>query len=258
MLAHQSLGKGIPVVLVHAFPLSSAMWEMEMELLAQQAWVIAPDLPGFGRSARQSKPSIPSMAQEVAALLDKLNVKEPVFIGGLSMGGYVIFEFFRQFPERVRALGLFSTRAGPDTPDGRENRFKTAEKIKQDGLGSFSKAVLLKLLGKTTLETKPAVIRQVTNLMLANPLEGVADALLAMADRRDSTDLLATIKVPTLVVAGDQDSFIPTSEAEALARQIPGARLEVISRVGHLVNLEQPAAFQQVLERFLASVALAR
>lgn len=227
------------------------MWDAERELFGRAFRVITPDLPGFGRSPRQPTPSVPKMAQAVAEQLDGLGVTEPVAIGGLSMGGYVTFEFLRQFPDRVRGLGLFSTRAVPDTAEGREARLKTAQKIRAEGLGAFSKAVLSKLLGKHTLESKPEVARGVTEMIRYTPPEGVADALLAMAGRRDSTDLLGKIRCPTLVVAGDEDSFIPVSEAEAMASAIPRARFAVIRRAGHLVNLEQPELFQSILGRFL-------
>ena len=238
---------GVPVVLIHAFPLSSAMWAGEARALEPIGWVITPDVAGFGRAPRQAKPSVPEMAREISEGLDRMGVREPVIVGGLSMGGYIAFEFLRQFPERVKALGLFSTRAAADTPEARENRFKSSERIRADGLGPFSRAVLPKLLGKTTLGSNPAVVEAVTRMILANEPEGVADALLAMADRRDSTDLLASISCPTLVVAGEEDSFIPVSDAQAMASKIPGARLEVIPQAGHLVNLEQPAVFQKIL-----------
>lgn len=238
-------------VLIHAFPLSHAMWEAESEGLQKLARVIAPDLPGFGGAARQQKPSIPRMAQEIAALLDRLKVTEPVIIAGLSMGGYVTFEFLRQFPERVRGLGFFSTRAVADTPEGREGRLKTAQKIRNEGLEPFAKAILPKLLGKTTMESNRQVVEEVTRRILANDASGVADALLAMADRRDSTDLLGSIRCPTLLIAGEEDAFIPVSEAQGMQARIPGARLEVIGKAGHLVSMEQPQAFQAILERFL-------
>ncbi|MCM8794921.1 MAG: alpha/beta hydrolase [Candidatus Omnitrophica bacterium] len=251
MLNVNVYGNGPPVLLIHAFPLSHEMWAEQVDLLAKDFTVVTPDMPGFGGSARQGKPSIPQMAQELAALLDGLKIAEPLFIGGLSMGGYITFEFLRQFPERVRGLGLFSTRAAPDTPEGRENRFKTAQKITADGLETFSKAILPKLLGATTIKSNPAVVKKVTGLILKNTKEGVADALYAMADRRDSIDLLRRIKVPTLVVAGDEDTFIPAAEAENMAGHIPVVRFRVIEQAGHLVNMEQPKAFNKILWEFL-------
>jgi pimeloyl-ACP methyl ester carboxylesterase len=256
MLTYEAVGDGVPVVLLHAFPLSHAMWRADAERFAQFGRVITPDLPGFGRSPRQSPPSIPTMASAVSELLDGLSVREPVVLAGLSMGGYVAFEVVRQFPKRVRALGLFSTRAVADTPDQRENRLKAAEQIRREGLGPLANAMLPKLLGRTTLSTHPSVAEAITEQILSNDPGGVADSLLAMAQRRDSTSLLSSIACPTLVVAGGEDAFIPATEAEGLQRQIPGAHLEVIARAGHLVNVEQPAAFQASVERFLQEQVL--
>lgn len=250
MLSCEEAGQGVPIVLLHAFPLSCRMWDHERVALARWGRVITPDLPGFGRSLRQTTPSIPDMAACVATVLDSLSVREPVVLGGLSMGGYVAFEFLRQFPRRVKALLLCSTRAIADTPEQREGRLKTAERIRRDGLESLASAMLPKLLGKTTLESNPAVVDQVQRMVLANAPDGVADSLLAMGDRNDSTVLLPSIACPTLVVAGDEDAFIPPAEAQAMQREIPGARLEIITKAGHLVSLERPAAFEEAVERF--------
>ena len=244
----------IPLLLFHAFPLSSAMWAAEAAALGKACRVITPDLPGFGRAPRQKEPSIPGMAREAARLLDDLGVREPVVVGGLSMGGYVAFEFLRQYPERVRALALLSTRAAADTPEGRAKRLKTAEDIRAKGLEPFSRAVLPNLVGKTSLSSRPEVCRRVAEMILANTPEGVADALLAMAARRDSGDLLGGIRVPTLAVAGEEDTFIRADETQEMASKIPGSHLEVIAGAGHLVNLEQPAPFLKVLEQFLGAV----
>lgn len=254
MLAYDATGQGTPIVLLHAFPLSRAMWAVERDRLARFGRVITPDLPGFGGSPRQAKPSIPDMAAQVAQLLDALAVREPVILGGLSMGGYVAFEFLRQFPQRVKALLLCATRAAADTPEQRAGRLKTAEQVRREGLAPLTKAILPKLLGKTTLESNPAVVDQVKRLALANAPDGVADSLLAMGDRNDSTTLLPSIVCPTLVVAGEEDAFIPTAESERLQQQIPNARLELIPQAGHLVNLEQPSAFQSAVDRWLLAL----
>jgi len=251
MLAYESVGQGVPLVLIHAFPLSSRMWKPHIQTLAHKGKVIVLDLPGFGRSPRDVKPSIAKMAQGIARLLDSINVKGPAMIAGLSMGGYVAFEFFRQFPGRVKALGLFSTRADADTPETREKRLKTAEKIRLEGLESFAKTILPKLVGKTTLESHSPLLGEIGAMISSNTREGVEDALLAMAGRRDSTDLLGLIKCPTLIIAGEEDQLIPVSEAEAMHAQIRGSQLHLLPSAGHLVNLEQPAAFQNVVEKFL-------
>lgn len=251
MLAYETAGRGVPIVLLHAFPLSHAMWRAQLGSLSRRGRVIAPDLPGFGWSVRQREPSISRMAEEVAELLDGLSIREPVVVAGLSMGGYVAFECARQFPKRLAALALVSTRASADPPEIRENRLAMANRIRQEGLSPLIKTTLPKLVGRTTLESKPVVERWLTELILANDKDGVADALLAMARRRDSSALLTSIACPTLVIAGDEDAVIPMAETEAMRRRIPVARLEVVEGAGHLVSLEQPAAFEGVLERFL-------
>ena len=256
MLAYEAAGRGVPFVLLHAFPLSRAMWRAELEAFGKSARVIAPDLPGFGQSARQAEPSIPQMAQALAELLERLAIREPAVVAGLSMGGYVAFEFLRQFPQRVRALGLVSTRAGTDTPEQREQRVNTAERIRREGLSSLASSMLPRLLGKTSLASNQALATAVSQQILASDPDGVADALLAMAQRRDSTALLASISCPTLIVAGQEDAFIAPEQAEQMQRQIPRAQLAVIPKAGHLVNLEQPAAFHQALERFFHGKAV--
>ena len=254
MSVGKTSGKEISVVLIHAWPLSSEMWARQAEGLQKIARVILPDLPGFGRSPRQARPSIPGMAEAVAQLLDSLKIKEPVFIGGLSMGGYVALEFLRQFPQRVRGLGLFSTRAAADTPEARARRMQTIQQIRSDGLKAFSEKVILNLLGETSVRTKPEVVRHVKEMILTNQAEGVTDALLAMAERRDSTDLLKSIKCPTVVIAGEEDTFIPLKEAESFAKQIPGVQFHAIKKAGHLANLEAPDIFQALLEKFLTQL----
>ena len=232
MLAFKDVGRGAPVVLIHAFPLSSKMWARLKSL--EGVRLITPDLPGFAGSERQAKPSIPEMAKEIARLLDSLKLAEPVILGGLSMGGYVAFEFLRQFPGRVRGLGLFSTRAAADTPEARQKRMKTIELIQAEGVEAFAEKTLPNLVGKTSRETRPEVVGEVTQMILANRAEAIIDALRAMAERRDSADLLGSIRIPTLVVAGEEDTFVPLSEARAMQEKIPGSKFRVQSKAKHL------------------------
>jgi len=250
MLSYRNSGQGMPVVLIHAFPFDSGMWREQIKFMQQKSRVIALDLPGFGRSACDGRQTIAAMAGEVAGQLEALEVKAPVMICGLSMGGYVALEFFRQFPERVRALGLFSTRAGADTPEGREKRLKTAEEIRSKGLTAFFQELLPNLAGKTTRETRPSLLRVIEAMMASGSPEGVAQALVAMAHRSDLTGLLETLRCPVLVLAGEEDTLIPCTESEAMHRQIPGSRFQRIEKAGHLVNLEQPEAFQKAFEDF--------
>lgn len=251
MLAYEEAGRGPAAVLLHAFPLSGEMWRPQIQALARHARLVLPDLPGFGRSPRQKTPSVPAMAQAVAELLDQLGIREPVFIGGLSMGGYAAFEFARQFPERVRGLGLFSTRAAADTEEAKVKRMKTSALIQEAGLESLIQAMIPNLLGITTRKTHPETEVWVREMILRNEAGGVTDALKAMAERRDSSPLLSSMRVPVMVAAGDEDLFIPWEESETMQRAIPGSVLTRLQGAGHLVNLESPEAFNEALGFFL-------
>ncbi len=254
-LHYAQQGTGTPFVLLHAFPLSSAMWTRDAGHFARAARVITPDLPGFGGSSRQPQPSIPAMAQAVANLLDALEIHEPVILAGLSMGGYVALEVMRQFPQRVKGLGLFSTKAAADSPQQREGRMKLAEQLKANGLEPLVNSSLPKLIGRTSTASRPAVVSQVERLMRTASPDGVIDALYAMAERRDSQSLLSGIRCPTLIIAGDEDTLIPAQESQAMAQAIPGARCEIIPQAGHLVNIEQPEAFQRFVTSWITDNA---
>ena len=252
MLAYELKGSGPPLVLIHAFPLSGKMWADTAPLFQKNFTVICPDLPGFGNSPRQSKPSIAGIAAEVAALLDHLKITEPVRFGGLSMGGYLAFEFLRQFPKRLHRLGLFATRATPDSPEGRENRLRSIESLEKFGMEPFAKKIVKNQLGKSTQEQHPEVMQKALELMIKNSPQGAADALHAMAERRDSSDLLGGIRIPVLVVAGEEDTISPAAEMEAMHKKISGSEFHRVPKSGHLINLEQPEIFHRILKDFFA------
>ena len=168
------------------------------------------------------------------------------------MGGYVAFEFLRQFPQRVRGVCLFATRANADTPETREKRFKTIEFLEKNGIEEFFPKVIPNLLGKTTLASNPAVEQEVKSLIRENSVNGICDTLRAMAARRDSTELLGAISCPTLVVAGEEDGFVTVEESKAMHSKIPGADFHLMEHTGHLLNLEKPQAFEEIVSGFLA------
>lgn len=253
MLAYQTAGKGLPVVLLHAFPLSSSMWEIQIPVLSRQFCVIVPDLSGFGRSAGRPGVTMESMAREVEDILMGLKISEPVIMAGLSMGGYVAFEFLRHFPEKLRGLAFFATRATADTPTARENRMKSIEAMERFGLGPFAKKAVKSQLGKTTQEKNPELITHVLKLMTANKAEAAIAAQHAMAARRDSSDLLPFLKLPVLIAAGEEDLLSPPEEMRGMHEKIRGSQFHVIPQCGHLLNLEQPEAFHAIFRDFLKS-----
>lgn len=251
-LAWDDAGQGLPVVLLHAFPLNRRMWAQQREDLARRYRVITPDFRGHGESEVAVEDStMERLAEDVRGLLDALGI-ERVVLGGLSMGGYVAFAFCRRYAARVAALVLADTRAGADTEEGRRGRCELAAVAEKEGSGAVAERMLPKLLGATTQKNRPEVVAAVREMILSTSPAGIARALRGMAARLDSFDLLPRIGCPTLVLVGEEDVLTPPSEAKTLAKAIPGAQLEVIPAAGHLSNLEQPERFAQLVGDFLA------
>ncbi|WP_246649750.1 alpha/beta fold hydrolase [Nonomuraea coxensis] len=249
----RSSGTGLPVVLLHAFPLSSAMWLAQREALAKVCRVITPDLRGFGGSRLgEDDPSIDLMADDVARLLDDEGIERAV-VGGLSMGGYVTLAFCRRHPDRLLGAILADTKAVADPAPARDNRERIARAVLSEGSDVLVSEVLPGLIGPTTKERRAMVFGRVKGLVQSAPPGAVAWAQRAMAGRPDSSGTLAALKVPLLVVVGEEDDLTPPAEAKAMAEAVPGARLEVIPKAGHLSAVEQPEAFNAAVSEFLQS-----
>lgn len=254
-LACYQRGKGRePVLLlIHGFPLDHRLWEAQLFGLASEAWVIAPDLRGFGRSEHGSDPlTMEQHADDLAALLDRLGVDRAV-VAGLSMGGYITFAFWRRHCARVRGLVLADTRAEPDTAVGRAGRDLAAQRVQEVGAAVFAEEMLSRLLPPSSV-SKPKIVEAARAMMAAQPVQGIVAALAGLRDREDNRPLLPTINVPTLVVVGAEDTVTPPSDAAAMADAIPGARLVTIPRAGHLSPMENPRAFNAALRAFLRQV----
>ena len=248
-LGHTATGSGRPVVLLHAFPLTSAVWSDVRALPGCQ--VVTPDQRGFGSSPLgDDPPALEACADDVLALLDRLRL-DRVVLGGLSMGGYVAMELLRRAPERVAALVLADTKAQADAPDAREARLKTARTVEREGTAQLAEQMLPALLGATTLARRPAVVDRVRALAASADPAAVAWASRAMAARPDSFEALRATDVPALVVVGDEDALSPVAQAREMADALPHGRLAVVQEAGHLTPLEDPKAFRAVVTGFL-------
>ena len=248
-------GSGRAVVLLHAFPLSSAMWLSQRESLSGSCRVVTPDQRGFGGSPLgDDAPSLDAVADDVAALVDSLGL-ERIVLGGISMGGYVAMAFLRRHADRVAALILADTKATADPPAARANRERIAAAVTADGASTvLVDEVLPTLLGATTAAERPHVTGRVKALVQAAPAPAVAWAQRAMAARPDSFDTLRATPVPTLVVVGAEDTLSPPADARAMADAMTGARLEILPRAGHLSAMECPEEFNAAVLSFLATL----
>jgi pimeloyl-ACP methyl ester carboxylesterase len=243
-------------LLLHGFPLGANMWEPQMRAIPAGWRLITLDLRGFGGSTDADSIAAVSMddyAGDVTDLLGELGVEKAV-IGGLSMGGYVAFALWHSAPHLVEALVLADTRAGADSPEGRANRRSMLAVVDREGPSGVAREMMPKLIGATTKDTNASVEPTVRRLIKQQSPVGVRCAILRMMHRPDSTPLLSSITVPTLIVVGSEDELTPVAESQKMADAIPGAKLVIIPAAGHLSNLEQPEAFNAALNGFLASL----
>ncbi|MEK6333997.1 MAG: alpha/beta hydrolase [Acidobacteriota bacterium] len=248
---HDDFGQGPVVVLLHGYPFDRSMWREQTEVLRANGFrVIAPDLPGLGDKVPAQVSTMPEMARHVARLMDDLNVDQAI-ICGLSMGGYVAFDFAHLFPQRLRGLVLAGTRAPADNEQERKGREQQVEKMLAEGMAGIAEATLPKLLAPRTLTEKPDVVDRVRQMIVKSDPKGAAAAQRGMAARRDYTSDLSAIEVPTLIIVGRQDPIRPVTDAEFMHEQIRDSRLEIIEDAAHMTNMEQPETFNKALQKFL-------
>ena len=255
-LSWREAGAGDDVlVLIHGFPFHSAIWRPQLDAPPPGWRVIAPDLRGFGGSGPLTANRLPMdlLAQDVVSLLAHLNIGKAVFCGH-SMGGYVTLALVRRAARLVRGLVLSDTRATPDSPEARQGRLKNAKHVHAHGTAALIDALVPRLLADQTRAELPHVEQELRAIMGSASAPAVIAALLGMAERPDSTPQLRSINVPVQIIVGEHDEITPPGDARLLARAIPGARMEIIPGAGHVPNLEQPAAFNRVLEGFLGGL----
>jgi pimeloyl-ACP methyl ester carboxylesterase len=221
------------------------------------AWrAIVPDLRGYGESTVvPGKTTLGTFASDIAGLLDELGIQD-VVIGGLSMGGQIVMEFCRLYPERVRGILLAATFCRAETEEGRRQRAAMADRLLKEGMEPYAEEVLPKMVTPANLITLPGVADHVRDMMRATNPNGAAAALRGRAERPDYAETLARLDVPALVVVGDKDAFTTRADAEQMSTLLKGSELLWIEGVGHMPNLEHTAVFNEALGRLLGDCAL--
>jgi pimeloyl-ACP methyl ester carboxylesterase len=241
--------KGLPVVLLHAFPMSSLMWEPQLSALHAYR-VLAPDFRGFGGSPLQWPWFVEHAVDDVVETLEAARVEKAVFVG-LSMGGYVALRAIEKKPTLVRALVLCDTRAEPDANENKIKRAAAVDFIRSHGVPAFLEPFLKDGLYEETHTRRPSVVDFLRKAAAAASPDAVVSALAALAARGDATPALGKIVVPTLVMVGSHDKLTPLTLAESMRTKIPGAELHVVPDAGHFSNVENPAVFNERLLSFL-------
>ena len=247
-------GSGPTLLFVHGFPLEHSMWLHQMETFSKTHRVISPDLRGFGKSGvTPHKVTMERFANDLAALLKSLEIDEPVMFCGLSLGGYIAWQFYRLHKRRLARLILCDTRAVGDTADVARGRMIMAARVAEEGVGFIPEAMLPKLFSAETFQHHADVIRRTKKVILGNSAMGIAAAQRGMAERPDMSKLLQEIDIPTLAVCGTNDVISPPSEMRAIASSIPGAQYIEIPQAGHMTPLENPVAFNEALRTFVST-----
>jgi 3-oxoadipate enol-lactonase len=238
------------LVLLHAFPLNATMWQPQVDA-APAGWrVIAPDYRGFGESSPPLPATMNDLAGDLVDLLDRLEIHEAI-VAGCSMGGYVAFELLASAPNYVKGLVLIDTRAGADTEEGKTGRRKMLERVEKEGSRAIADDMTPKLLGASTQRDRPELVKRVHAMISGTHPQAIAMAVNAMMGRKDMTPALSDIKVPTLIIAGAEDTLMPLAAMEQMHGAVKGARFQTIDAAGHLPSLEQPEAFDAALQQFL-------
>jgi len=258
-LSYVAKGVGQPVVLLHGFPLDHTMWSSQIAALEKHCRVIAPDLRGFGQStlgtaSPTSGMQLEQYADDVALLLDALEVTQPVVLVGFSMGGYIAWQFARKHASRLRALVPMDTRAAADTDEARKNRLKMAENIHAWGSARVAEMMGPKLFAAGRFESDSVIVQELRRVIAGTSPDAIAVAQRAMADRPDMTSFLPSIAVPTLVIAGVEDALIPPSEMEHIAAAVANGRYVEIPDAGHMSTMENPDAVSNALVDFISGL----
>lgn len=242
VLYYEVSGSGPGLVLLHPFPLDHHFWDQLLPSLSRHYRVIMPDLRGHGQSELGYGPAtMEKHAADLLRLCEAEAISKAVFVG-VSIGGYVLFEFWRRHRERIAGLVLSNTRASAETEESRANRLRIADQVLSEGTGAFIDDMLGKLIGSTTRSERPDIVEAARHMMQSMSPEDIAGVQRGMADRPDSIETLSTIDVPTLVIAGEED-IPPLSAAELMRDRIAGSTLHVIPKAGHYAAMERPEEY---------------
>jgi pimeloyl-ACP methyl ester carboxylesterase len=254
-IAYESRGSGSPVVLLHPFPCNHEFWNPAAIAFDSRYRLILPDLRGHGDSEIGEGPAfMQKHATDILRVLDAAGIGKAVFIG-CSVGGYILFEFWRRFRERVTAFAICDSRPQADTTEARSRRLKAAASVLEQGTEQFLDGMIPKLMGRTTIATRPDLVEGAWAMMRQMSAEDISQVQQGMAARPDSVADLKTISVPTLIVIGEEDVMSTVADGELMRQNIAGSQLKVIPKAGHYSPWEQAEAVGGILRQFLDDVS---
>lgn len=253
-LSYDDLGEGdTPVIFLHGYPFSKAMWRKQLEFLQTTNRVIACDIRGFGDSEDESSIlSIDLFAEDLLQFMDSLQIEKAI-VCGLSMGGFIALNAHKRFPERFEALILCDTQCIADTPAVKEKRYKTIDDISANGVKNFNDGFIENVFHRDSLSNKKELVEELRKVVFENSQHIITAGLTALAERTETCSMLGAINIPTMIICGREDSVTPLAQSDFMHQMIEGSTMHVIDNAGHVSNLEQPDEFNQYLLDFLTA-----
>ena len=245
---------GRPIVFIHGFPLNRTMWAPQLAALPPAIRAVTYDVRGHGESGLgNGQYTMELFVDDLMALLDHLSVERAV-VCGLSMGGYIALRAVERHRERFAGLVLCDTKSAADSNEAKVNRAGGMAAVHATGAATFVDGFVRAVLTPQSMENNADLVEEMKAMITANDPLGISGALLAMAARTDTTDALADMELPALVLVGEHDNLTPPADAQALVAGLPQATLQVIPDAAHMSNLENPTAFNGHLLDFLESL----
>ena len=245
----------LPILLIHGHPFDRSMWDPQVKAFADHYRLVVPDLRGYGQTTIPNGVTLlDEVALDLAHLLDVIGITQAV-VCGISMGGQIAMEFASLFPHRLLGLVLADTDARAETNESRAVRLAMADRLAREGMKGYTDEGLGNFLHEQTLREQPDVVAHMRRMMYEAPPLGAARLQRGRAERRDYSETLRSIRVPSLVVVGEADYFTPIQTAEHIHKQLPNSNLVVVESAGHMPNLEVPTVFNEALGELLECVS---
>jgi 3-oxoadipate enol-lactonase len=257
-LSYDDLGeRGTPVIFLHGYPFSKAMWRKQLDFLQTTNRVIACDIRGFGDSEDESSIlSIDLFAEDLLQFMDSLKIEKAI-VCGLSMGGFIALNAHKRFPERFEALILCDTQCIADTAAVKEKRYKTIDDISTNGVKNFNDGFIENVFHKDSLSNKKELVEELRTVVFKNSQHIITAGLTALAERTETCSTLGAISIPTMIICGREDTVTPLAQSDFMHQMIEGSTMHVIDNAGHVSNLEHPDEFNQYLRDFLTAYSFA-
>ncbi len=253
-IAYRVQGHGPAMMLVHGFPLSGELFAKNRAVLARRYTVVTPDLRGFGSSTTpDTKGGVELYAKDMLAVMDHLHVKKAI-IGGMSMGGPVVLEMYREAPQRFRGMILIDSTSSPANDVEKAQWPGFGQQARDKGVASMIPVLMPQMLTTATRMGDPALVKYIGGIVKKGSVDAAVGGGETLATRPDSRPTLAHVKVPVLFVVGADDPIYPVEMNQKMHQDTPGSRLVVVPGAAHAAIIEKPEACNRAIAAWASTV----